>query len=365
MQFHQQPSTWRDGRPGFKVWVEHAGDRVSQLEIAEIHIGLCGTEVRSAGILDVETAPAHRRQGFGRFLMEEALDLALREGFEISTLFGIPGFYHRFGYVSVGPSFEIWLSAGAVRDPASGMAIRPATDADWPEIARIYARASADLNGAPMRDPASWPGPRQGSFWDVKPTTLAAVDARGSPVGYIMFDFENNGMSITDAAFVDVDAAPVLLNAAARAAVDRGIEDMCFLLHPEKAFGDYLRRFPVRVKEQRPHDTDDMARLLDQRAVLQKVSGELRRRAWRAGADTPSSLTVRTDLGAATVRLGGEAGPLSISLPQQGLIQLLYGYRTPAEIAGMPGAEIPSGALALLETVFPREDSYCDWPDRY
>ena len=31
----------------------------------------------------------------------------------------------------------------------------------------------------------------------------------------------------------------------------------------------------------------------------------------------------------------------------------------------MPGAEIPSGALALLETVFPREDSYCDWPDRY
>ena len=52
-------------------------------------------------------------------------------------------------------------------------------------------------------------------------------------------------------------------------------------------------------------------------------------------------------------------------MPHERLTQLLHGYWDVSAVASLPGVDIPEAAIPALQKLFPREDSYCYWPDRY
>ena len=60
-----------------------------------------------AGIGDVATHLAHRKKGIARALMNEAVEFMEKEEFDISILFGIPNFYHRFGFAPIIPPHPV------------------------------------------------------------------------------------------------------------------------------------------------------------------------------------------------------------------------------------------------------------------
>ena len=48
-----------------------------------------------------------------------------------------------------------------------------------------------------------------------------------------------------------------------------------------------------------------------------------------------------------------------------GLVQLLFGYRTFRELRDMGQARASGISADVVAELFPRNDGYCFWPDRY
>ena len=72
-------------------------------------------QLRIDGITNVETPEKHRLKGSASRAMGETIWTMESNGYDMSVLFGIPGFYHRFGYAAIFP--ESWLYVKASNLP--------------------------------------------------------------------------------------------------------------------------------------------------------------------------------------------------------------------------------------------------------
>ena len=82
-------------------------EEVARLTILDRRMRLGEAWVRIGAIAGVKTKPGHRGKGYGRELMDGALGCMRDHGYTVSILFGIPGFYHRFGFANVLPSASL------------------------------------------------------------------------------------------------------------------------------------------------------------------------------------------------------------------------------------------------------------------
>ena len=95
------------------LWLEVGGELASELWVVDVTVRAWGAELRSAGIAGVATPKPHRMKGYARRLMEACERFTADRRYEISTLFGIPDFYHRFGYATICPECEIRIELDA------------------------------------------------------------------------------------------------------------------------------------------------------------------------------------------------------------------------------------------------------------
>ena len=94
---------------GCKVSVLDGEQAVAMLRVIRLTMRLREALVPMAGIADVRTHPAHRRQGHARRLFAATLEYMRRERYAVSLLFGISDFYWRFGYAPVLPEYDVSL----------------------------------------------------------------------------------------------------------------------------------------------------------------------------------------------------------------------------------------------------------------
>ena len=80
---------------------------VSSLGLIEYQMRFGSAYLKMGGIRAVGTREAHRNKGYSRRVMEAAITFMTENGFDVSMLFGISNFYHKFGYATVIP--EIWI----------------------------------------------------------------------------------------------------------------------------------------------------------------------------------------------------------------------------------------------------------------
>ena len=115
----------------------------------------------------------------------------------------------------------------------------------------------------------------------------------------------------------------------------------------------------------RPDDAGYMACIVDLDAVLQKCTPALVDRAAACELPLPETLHVKTDIGDGCIAVGGQAPPGELSMDRLGLVQLLFGYRTFEELREIGQAHASGVSDEVLTALFPRNDGYCFWPDRY
>jgi len=108
-----------------------------------------------------------------------------------------------------------------------------------------------------------------------------------------------------------------------------------------------------------------MACIVDLDAVLRKCAPVLRERAAACALPVPETLHLRTDIDDGRASLGGTAPPAELSINRLGLAQLLFGYQTFSELRDTRNADSRGISDELLAALFPRNDGYCFWPDRY
>ena len=330
----------------------------------------------------VATDPAYRRRGLIREQFAEIHRRSEAVGDLWQVIGGIPWYYRQFGYAYALdlPPVPVWRPPAKVPDPPAEIALRAATLADLPFLARVDAHGLRDGLGC-VRDEAAWryelthrPGSLSGrELLVVERSTAAGRE----PIGFVahtsMLRYGSASIWAFELAPGESWLAPTAavllhLDAWARSHPD-GPGGGVRLLVPE---GHPARRSAATgLTGGRPSGYGFYVRMTDPARALTAVRTVLEDRLARSPAVGHTGEVV-IDLYTGTLRLRFEDGrleavvadgprpddapPADVSLPAEWLLHLVLGNRSLAELQATVAdclVETDTGAL-VLDALFPR-----------
>lgn len=195
-------------------------DLVSVCGHYDFRTTLRGEWVALAGLAAVATPPEHRRRGYVRALVEDALT-RWRGEYPLAALWPFSrSYYAQFGWATANtyatytcPPEQLAFARGR----ADGRA-RPVGPDDWRELRAVHEAQAAERTLALRRRSETWWRERvlrEGS--DDRPWAYC-WERDGDPRGYVVYEFENDGpefddrrLTVSDTAAVDHEARLGLL----------------------------------------------------------------------------------------------------------------------------------------------------------
>jgi len=148
-----------EGSGWFRVSALRGDERVSWLHVVELDVHYGASKVRVGGVAGVYTPREHRGRGYSAATLRYAVQWMRERGYPLTALFGIPEYYHRFGYATFMGEHTVTLSLrSASRVEAEELDWEVSDDQGaWRgEISRIYEAVNTLWPGARVREPSSW-----------------------------------------------------------------------------------------------------------------------------------------------------------------------------------------------------------------
>jgi predicted N-acetyltransferase YhbS len=316
------------------------------------------SRLRIAGIGAVATLETHRKKGLMAETAADCVAGLADAGYDASLLFGIPNFYHRFGYEVCFGNRSFVLETRDLK-PAEASVETTLFEGDVTELADLYNRENETVTGTYVR-----PTYRRNR----KPRNFRVRTFDG---GYLITSRNGNRLQVADCA-----GRPELVVEAARSfAVQELCTEIEFALFPPRSVaGEYLQRLSHRVEASREASGGAMLLIVDLANTFEKLAAELSRRFARS-AIAGYSGTIAVSTGEDEVRLvvdggrvsvGAKSGPTSGTiLARSGLARLIIGDGDPGRTAMQEGIELTGDARYLLPILFPdQEPSTILW-DRF
>jgi predicted acetyltransferase len=349
---------------------------VSRLWAPTFDLRIGSVVVKMGGIAGVGTEEAHRLRGYASLVLEESTRYFTESGHDIAVLFGIKDFYHRFGYAPVLPVTTLTVKtqdARRVLPHGEPRALRPLEERDWPALLDIYQQNNRTRTGTLLRHPAQWKGYRHGTQWTSRVETHVARDGDAAITGYLAFDTARDAFRVGDLGYRTPAVFPTLLAAMAEQSGQRGLEEFQIRLPPDHPFTLFCRRCGGTVLTAYERNAGGMARIINLRSLLEKLTPLLTERLRGTGfAAISGALQLRTDLGTVTLKV--ERGEVQatdddssprwrVTIPQMRLTQLVFGYRGVDDVALEPDVDIPADAAPLLAILFPVGHPWMYVPD--
>lgn len=345
------------------------GEEVSHLWVIDFEMRIRTAVVRMGGIAGVWTDERHRLKGYATQVLRDSLRFMKEEGYDVSLLFGIPNFYHRFGYATVLPRYKVFLEAKNLPSEESEITVRPYSPQDKEGVLRIYEENNKGRTGTIVRSPERWEGFSKGSGWGILPLPL--VFLRGEElVGYMVEDKEGEAV-ISDMGVTDRRVFHSMLREIKRDCERKGKERACLVMPPDFPFVEFCQRYEARLEIEFPHNRDGMGRIINLEGLFKKLEGYLGR-CW--DGKHRGVLSIHTEIGEVSLELReGEVevlpigeGDWNLDIPQAKLMQLVMGYRSIDDLLldgdvlleGEEGAEI-------LRKFFPRGFAHCWLTDAF
>ncbi len=337
------------------------GQAVSWCYVADFQQQIGTQCLRMGGIAGVGTHDNYRFRGFSKRVMLNALRWMRQEGYDTSMLYGIAGYYPRFGYAEAFPTI---IHTMAVRDAERAVRGCHCLTAFAPEhvpgILALFATNNAGRTGITRRDPRYWTPFRKGLRWDTQARAKVLLDAHGTLVGYFVSDTEQV-QEILEVGYATHAVFDDLLRAIADQVWEARIDTVRFNLPEDHAFVHYCRPFGMQTQSIYRRDGGAMIRMINLPTTLGKLSALLAARMSGRG-----ELTIHTNL--ESVGLHWSHGALHVSeplesgewvrLPQWCLAQLIYGYLG-AESSVNDNTIIASrNGRTLLAQLFPVQPHY-------
>lgn len=379
-------------RGSTEVSLELDGRSVSRAYIIPMAIRIGAATVRMDGIGGVGTEEGFRNRGYSRLVLEAAVR-RMREGdAALSTLYGIPDYYPRFGYASAGPEHEIRL-LDATRPTAlpPGWEARPVRPGDLPHLRRIYDEGTARSVGAVLRPASTWNhlleegGPEECRVVAGPGGEIAAYAVRGR--GWWWMNAwrgrEPDAFLLAEAMARDGRSAEALLAACRAWADQEPLEGgrprpVYMALPPEGPVALAAMMEDALFAGRYYRCANFMARTLDTGRLLRALAPELSARLRASRSSFAGTLRIRTDEGEGALAVGpdgvvaGEAGAggregteLRVELHQSDLARLaLGGYPPEGLLARLPSPP-DEEAARLLTTLFPLRHPHVYPLDRF
>lgn len=355
---------------GWKVELVEDKKSVSRLWIVDrqMRVGRCPVWV--GGIAGVGTDNQYRLQGLSRRVIDAAIELMKREGYDATFLFGISDFYHKFGFATCMPERYLYLNTRDAERAKKKWAIRAMRKSDLAQVARIYNRDNARRTASVVRD-RKWGGFYMGSDFGIVPKVSVVVDARERVCGYVSYDEVDDRCRAAEVGGEGEQVFATILHFLARRAVALRRQEISLSIPVDHPFARYCRSFGCRDSTDFARSAGPMGRIINLQAFIGKILPELEDR-WGA-VDRGLVLALKTDIGSCA--LGWKRGKLrvdealegtlGVSLKQDAFMQLAMGYLTAGDLKNGGKLQAGTAALALLERLFPLQTAHMWWSDRF
>ena len=111
-----------------------------------LNMRLMGKNVRAVGIGPVAVMPGYQKRGIGGQLLSHIHDLARREGFALTFLYGHPTYYPRYGYQACFGGAHVTIDRELLPKPTMTFRRLPVRQADIPWLVERHAAELADVD---------------------------------------------------------------------------------------------------------------------------------------------------------------------------------------------------------------------------
>jgi predicted acetyltransferase len=318
--------------------------------------------IRMGGIAGVGTRDDQRFKGYSRRVLESCLRWMRGAGYHTTMLYGIQGFYPKFGYAKAFPGvwFSVTVRTAEEAAPAADFSLVPfVADRHLRSVLKMYHANNAGRTGVTRRSLRTWPPFRKGLSWNSTTRVEVFENAAGKAAGYLVFDGKHCTANVIEVGFVRPAVFPAILRRAAEFAWEQRLESVHFHLPEDHPFSGYCAAFGMSKQVTWSRDGGGMIRMIDCVGALEAVRDELSVRARDRGA-----LTLKTNLGAVSlawepgrmrvVRSGEAPGAAPVlRLPQWALAQLLYGARAVPALVADGALKGSRAGLEALDRLFP------------
>ncbi len=365
----------------FLVVEDPAGGIASTLVLLDQRWRVAGVTLPVGRIELVGTAPAHRRQGLVRALMEEVHRRSAARGHLLQVISGKPWFYRQFGYeYALAKTSSASLPVGAIAtSPGDQLNVRPARESDLDFITDLAEVGAARDGVTCVRSREQWgydlDTPRPGNGHAIEVGVLERHDS--ASIGFVAHHrrLHDGRLLIRAVELVDPSrwpslSDPLLAVLAARGRERAGaqtLEQLALLLggrHPIVALSGAAAELPsdewyVRIA--------DVAALLEalRPALDRRTAGSDLFRAWSGRLELDwhrGGLSVAWEDGRVTaieprVRVPSEEA--DVALPVGALWMLLLGHRSIDELeACYPDCVVGNPSTRVqLRCLFPRQSA--------
>lgn len=361
------------GYPGFRR--EHTrialfhGELAGALRMNTETVRLGEARLKMGGFCWVTTSPRHRQKGVCRTLMVDTLDYMKAHNYHVAMLFGIPNFYHRFGFATTLADYAVEMAAAdALASRTSAYRIREAKPGDIPAIQRIHAANDLDTACSLLRTSAHLT-----NKWEHCKNARVITSDKGKVTAYLMPVRDERQLRLDEVGMADPAACGNVLHACARLAADEAVGRIRFLAPPRHPFARYLLQFKSRHEMHLVRDHGGMMAFVNEAEALETLIPEweslLAKSALR-GQSIEVTLVVdrvyyrvRAHRGAIDIAEG--PGKNRVGLSPADLVHLVTGYRYVQDILAARRRLLTLEARHLLAVLFPKRDPYV-WPfDRF
>ncbi len=359
-----------EGRTKIELLVDEAVGRqcparASSLTLFDLTMRIGDVPVRCGGIGGVNTEVAYRGKGYSRRVLEDSTAFMRESGYHLGALFGIPYYYHKFGYASAFVSSESSVDTRDAETAVARYRVRDFRPEDAPAVIGLYNALTAQRTGTVARDPSKWQSLRPRGGWSPRMGTFVLLDG-DRIVGYAAYRLDPWRHAIVEMGYADRAVFGSLLAESARRAVEARVEHVVFHMPPDDPFIVYCQRYGCQTKIGYPRCGGGMARIINQKALLEVLHPLFARRLGEAGqGDWSGTLVIATDLGTDRLRFGTGGETLHVEMPQSTLAQCLLGYRSVRDALFESQACADEAALPILEALLPQGFPYVFILDRF
>jgi len=350
-------------------------DYVSGLGVVKKQMQIGSAVVKMGGIAGVWTDEKHRFQGYASQSMWESIGVMERKNCDISILFGIADFYHRFGYVPVFASQSMRIATAQLLTLGGRLESRAGRKTDFESMRRLYRRYNAGRSGMDARPKGWYPRwymPRwiEGAMRR-EGKMVVVCDARDRVCGYAIFDARMERTLVTEVCGKDRKALASVGHAIARRAKRTGANEVGFQLPPDDPFVSTCMPLGCSISTSYPSNSGAMGRIICLDRLMKKMLPVFNARWKNSDVNWAGRFTIETDIGCIGLEISGsgialvDGGRVAISMSQSVLTQLVMGYRSAVAVASDKGVKIPRRLLPVLDVLFPKGNPYMWWSDRF
>lgn len=334
------------------------GKPVSWAELPYLELRVGRAVLRTGGIGDVFTQREQRGKGYSRRVLEHCVEVMTGDGLDVGLLFGIPDFYHKFGFRTSLSDYETLLPGRTVVDLPMTLRARVLPKRRHAEVLPLYAREVRRRGFGIERSRRTWPGYRRGARWPFEVKVVGFYRGRRL-VGYLVTDDDPKEVRVPELAAGAEGVLPSMLAWLGRECRRKVAEHVKLYLPPDHPASRAAVELGAELRRTTRGTGGPMMRLLNLGPTVAAMMPELLRR-WsasplgRCGLD----LTLQTDIGTAELAVppsGPDADILRgrVRIPQNRLVQLVVGYLPLEQVARSAGVAIPRRLTAALGVLFP------------